>query len=123
VSLKYLYKNISYLFSGFLGRCKRSRSSFVFSLRNKDNLSPFKCPIFNHRNDKAISCFSGWGATFGNGYDLFISGNANANQHSYSDLGDTYQPPEGYQYGTPQTKALLAGSRKFTPNEIEVFRR
>jgi hypothetical protein len=54
---------------------------------------------------------------------MYISDNANSNHSSYTNLGDTYQPPEGYQYFTPQTKALLAGIYKFTPTEIEVFRR
>ena len=59
--------------------------------------------------------------SFGYGHDLVISHNANTNQRSYSNLGNTYQPPPGYQPGTPQTKALLAGSEKFKPSEIEVF--
>jgi hypothetical protein len=108
-------------FSVSLGEYKHSTSSFVFSLRNKDNLPPFKCPIYDHRKNNAIYCFSGWGAMFGCDRDLFISGNAIVNQYSYTNLGDTHQPPEGYQCGTPQTKALLAGSFMFTPTEIEVF--
>ncbi len=43
------------------------------------------------------------------------------NQDSYSNLGKTYQPPPGYEYDTPETKALLGGSEYFTPSEIEVF--
>jgi hypothetical protein len=77
--------------------------------------------FMTHRKNNAIYCFSGWGAMFGCDRDLFISGNANVNQYSYTNLGDTYQAPEGYQCGTPQTKALLAGSFMFTPTEIEVF--
>ena len=50
--------------------------------------------------------------TFGGSRDLVIYNNANTNtnQNSYSDLGYTYQPPAGYQYGTPQTMSLFAGS-------------
>ena len=100
---------------------KRSTKSFLFSLQNKDNLMHFKCPIYDHRNDGAIGCSSLWGAVFGRGYDLFISSDANKNQFSSTNLGETYRPPPGYEHGTPQTRALLAGSCNFTPTEIEVF--
>ncbi|XP_028392215.1 uncharacterized protein LOC114516827 [Dendronephthya gigantea] len=102
---------------------KHSDVSFLFSLRNKDNLKPFKCPIEVHANEKAIWCYPGFGATFGGFRDLHISGNANTTQNSLSYLGSTYQPPSGYHYGSPQTKALLAGSHRFQPTSIEVFRR
>ena len=103
------------------GQYKRSTKSFLFSLRNKDNLKPFKCPIYDHRNGYAIACFSGWGAVFGGGPDLSISSDANTNQDSLTNLGDTYRPPPGYEPGTSQTRALLAGNFEFTPTEIEVF--
>ena len=79
-------------------------------------MQPFKCPIINGKNGNAIYCDPSYGATFGGGHDL-----TNADQHSYSNLGNTYQPPAGYQYGTQQTKSLFAGSYNFTPTEIEVF--
>ena len=101
---------------------KNSEQSFLFSLRNKDNLSPFKCPIYDCKHKEAIFCCDDCGAAFGYFGDLRISDEASTNQHSFSNLGHTYQPPPGYQYGTPQTKALLAGSENFTPTEIEVFR-
>ncbi len=75
-------------------------------------------------NDKVGSgnyCDFRLGAHFGHG-DLVISSDANTKKDSSSNLGYAYQPPPGYEYGTPQTKALLAGSDQFTPSEIEVFR-
>ena len=96
--------------------------SFLFSLRNKDNVPPFKCPIYFNQNDKAIWCVPWRGARFGAGPDLHISHNANTKQYSFSNLGNTYQPPPGYDPDKPQTKALLAGSAHFQPSEIEVFR-
>ena len=104
-----------------LGQYKRSKTAFLFSLRNKDNIPPFQCPIYNLQKSRAIWCDSSWGATFGGGPDLCISDNANTNQSSYSNLGVTYQPLPGYLVGTSQIKALLAGSGNFTPTEIEVF--
>jgi hypothetical protein len=84
-------------------------------------MQPFKCPIINGQNGNAIHCGSSYGALFGGGHGLYISSNANSNQSSFSNLGATYQPPPGYQHGTQQTQALFAGSRNFTPTEIEVF--
>jgi hypothetical protein len=85
-------------------------------------MQPFKCPIINSKNGTAICCAPSYGAVFGGGHDLLIHNNANSNQSSYSNLGHTYQPPPGYQCNTQQThEALFAGSRNFTPTEIEVF--
>ena len=103
------------------GQYKSSYVSFLFSLRNPNNMQPFKCPIINGKNGNAIHCYPSHGASFGGGCDLHIANNANTNQNSYSYLGNTYQPPAGYQYGTQQTKSLFAGSYKFTPTEVEVF--
>ncbi|XP_028392016.1 uncharacterized protein LOC114516676 [Dendronephthya gigantea] len=109
------------LFMTSLRYC-HSNQSFLFSVKNKEKLHPMKCPIINGQSYQAIYREPFSGASFGNGYDLFISSNANRNQDSYSNLGYTYQPPPGYKPGTPQTRALLAGSYYFKPSEIEVFR-
>ena len=82
-------------------------------------MQPFKCPIINNGN--AIYCPPSYGAIFGAGHDLLIYNNANSNQKSYSNLGNTYELPPGYQRGTQQTRKLFAGSQSFTPTEIEVF--
>ena len=103
---------------------KCSNSSFLFSLRNEKNLPAFRCPIIEQKKDKAICCTPSRGPGFGGDYgaDLLISDNANASQSSLSNLGYTYQSPPGYQPWAAETKALLAGSYRFTPSEIEVFR-
>ena len=102
------------------GQYKSSNASFLFSLRNPNNTQPFKCPIINGKNGHAIYCNPSYGAAFGGGHDMCIYDNANSNTSSYSNLGYTYQPPPGYQYGTQQTKSF-AGSYNFTPTEVEVF--
>ena len=84
-------------------------------------MQPFKCPIIDGKNDHAIYCHPSYGPIFGGGHDLIIANNANTKQCSYSNLGDTYQPPAGYQCGTEETQSLFAGSCSFTPTEIEVF--
>ncbi|CAB4017838.1 Hypothetical predicted protein, partial [Paramuricea clavata] len=111
----------SWKVSAQCGGCKRSNLSFVFSLRNKEKLPPFKCPIKNDQIDKAIWCHPSNGANFGGG-NLYIANSANTNQMSYATcFGSVYKLPQGYQPCTPQTQSLLAGSENFTPTKIEVF--
>ena len=97
-----------------------SNVSFLFSLKNKDNVPPFKAPFYRP-NRYLFPTYSSVKPCFRFGDDLFISDNSHDNQQSYSDFGDKYQPPAGYVWGTEQAKSLLAGSFKFTPTQIEVF--
>ena len=95
----------------------------MFSLKNKDNLRPFKSLILNV-NSAAISNPL-YGALFGNGtvdsgLDLFIPGDPTSSK-CYADLGNSYKLPEGYMKGTDEARNLLAGSFWFSPSEIEVF--
>ena len=99
---------------------KQSYVSFLFSLKNKDNVPPFKSPVYkNHQH--AIHSNPGYGPSFGGGRDLHITNDSHTNQRSFTNFGNTYQPPAGYVYNSPQTKSLLAGSYNFTPTEVEVF--
>ena len=101
---------------------KYSVGCFLFSLRNKPKLPPFKCPIIEGKYDSAICCNPECGAIFGPlGPDLLISDKAYANELSCSNLGKIYQAPPGYEFGKPETQSLLAGSFNFKPDEIEVF--
>ena len=99
---------------------KQSDVSFLFSLRNKDNVPPFKSPVYKNHH-QAIWSNSSYGPTFGGGCDLHISNDSHTNQQSQTNFGHTYQPPAGYEFNTQQIQSLLAGSYKFTPTEIEVF--
>jgi len=67
----------------------------------------------------AIYRDSNYGPTFGNGWDIYIAYNANSNTNSYSDFGeyDVYSVPSGVQ----SKYTILAGTRNFTPDEVEVF--
>ncbi|XP_028402102.1 TLD domain-containing protein 1-like [Dendronephthya gigantea] len=117
-----------YVFGGFTdqswggsARYIRSTNSFLFSFRNKYNIKPFKLPVYRNHNN-AIYTNNGYGPTFGGGHDLHIRTNANANAGSYTNLGHTYKPPSGYNYGASNTRALLAGHyNNFRVNEIEVY--
>jgi hypothetical protein len=93
--------------------------SFLFSLRNNDDLAPFKAPLRGENGFWAIAPGRRYGPTFG--YDLVIHDNANSNADSRAYFGHTYQVPPGYTFKQTNTNTLLAGSYKFTPSEIEVL--
>ena len=71
------------------------------------------------RPSNAIYRSSCCGPTFGGGFDIFIANNANSNTNSYSDFGESnyYSVPSGVQ----DQYTILAGTRNFTPDEVEVF--
>ena len=92
-----------------------SSNAFIFSLRNKEGLDPFKSVVT--RAQYGIFKRSDYGPTFGGGHDIHISDNANSNTNSYTNFGHSYSVPSGVK-GTTTT---LAGTYKFTPDEVEVF--
>ena len=98
-----------------------SVNAFLFSLKNKDNLEPFKAPVIYQDIKYAFYHYSYYCPVFGRGRDLRISNNANLNTASFTNFGRTYQAPPGYTPGAANTKALLAGTYTFTPSEVEVF--
>ena len=71
------------------------------------------------RPSYAIYRSSSYGPTFGDGWDIYIANDANSNTNSYSDFGqyNTYSVPSGVQ----DPYKILAGTRNFTPDEVEVF--
>ena len=70
-------------------------NAFIFSLRNKEDLEPFKSMVT--RPSYAIYKNLGFGPTFGNGYDIYIANNANSNTNSYTNFGKHYSLPNGVQ--------------------------
>ncbi|XP_046849608.1 uncharacterized protein LOC124443123 [Xenia sp. Carnegie-2017] len=117
----------SYVFGGFASESwggntgyKRADQSFIFSLKNRDNLPPFKSKIERFKQ-YAMFTKEHTGATFGGGWDLHISDNANSNSGSLTHFGGSYKLPNGYYYDTEKANNLLAGSFYFTPDEVEVF--
>ena len=92
--------------------------SFLFGFGHGKS---FKAPLKDSNDRFAILRSSGYGPTFGGGYDLYIADNAGSNAASYTNFGRTYQAPLGYPYGAANTSSLLAGSKYFTPSEVEVL--
>ncbi|XP_046843331.1 uncharacterized protein LOC124437395 isoform X1 [Xenia sp. Carnegie-2017] len=118
---KYIFGGYSTIsWDGSSGSYGNSSSNYIFSLRNKDNLSPFRSPVYRYSHT-AIYTYPSRGPTFGGGFDFYIASNANKNTNSYTDFGHTYRPPSGYSYRSSNTRALLAGSYTFTPDEVEVY--
>ncbi len=96
---------------------KQAPGSFIFSLRNKENLGPFKAPLKNQNYVYAIYTRTDYGPTFGGGHDIRIYSNAASNTYSYTSFGHSYQPPSGVS----ARSTILAGTRNFSPSEVEVF--
>jgi len=92
-------------------------NAFIFSLRDKEGLAPFKSMV--KKPTYAIYRNSGQGPTFGHGNDIYIANNANSNTNSYTDFGqfNDYSVPSGVQ----DQFTILAGTRYFSPDEVEVF--
>lgn len=71
------------------------------------------------RPSYAIYRGSSYGPTFGAGNDIWIADNANSNTNSYTSFGDSYSVPSGVK----DRYTILAGTREFSPDEVEVFYR
>jgi hypothetical protein len=96
---------------------KNAPGSFIFSLRNKEDLSPFKAPLKDQNTPYAILAHPTFGQTFGSGHDIYISSDAASNTYSYTNVYYNYQAPSGVS----DTSTILAGTNNFQPSEIEVF--
>ena len=106
---------------------KNSSTAFLFSLVNNPGCGPktFGPPGTGRgaRNSYKYAIYScpGYGPTFGGGHDIHIASEASSNTNSHSYLGYTYNPPAGFNYGSPFATSFLAGSYNFQPVEVEVF--
>jgi hypothetical protein len=91
-----------------------SQQSFVFTLKNAVNIAPRKFKLSSR--SYAIYCSSSNGTTFGNGHDIYVADNCNADTSSYTNLG------QGYVNDTGITgNAVFTGDKYFAAKEIEVF--
>ena len=99
-------------------------NAFLFSLVNKPGWVPVKLPQTGKDSSKrrrSICDYPSYGPTFGGGHDIYISNYASSNRNSYSRLGYTYSSPSGHSYGSTFAQSFLAGSNRFTPDEVETF--
>ena len=97
--------------------------AFLFSLVNKPGWAPVKLPqtgTYSYNSNSIPDC-SSYGPSFGGGWDIAIYNYASSSSSNYANLGHTYSPPSGYNYGDTFTQTFLAGTYYFTPNEVETF--
>jgi hypothetical protein len=109
-------KHYFYVITGIYSGYKQAPGSFIFSLRNKENLPPFKAPL-KDQNGNAIYTANSYGPTFGGGHDIYISNDASSNTNSWTKFNSSYQAPSGVS----STSTILAGTHQFQPSEVEVF--
>ena len=57
------------------------------------------------------------GPTFGGGFDIHIANKAGHNVNSYTKFGHSFSAPSEVK----EKDTVLAGSLRFTPDEVEVF--
>lgn len=108
------------MIAGGSGPYRQSVNSFIFSLKNKDNVPPIKMKI--KQIETAIYDSNSYGVIFGDGpHDILIANDAGSNTQSVANLGKSYMLPTGYRYGTSTTNSFLAGSLRFKPDDTEVL--
>ena len=91
-------------------------NAFIFSLRNSENVLPFKTVVTT--KSQAICKRESNGPTFGGGHDLFVDLNLlKEPPRSYSKLGHSYKPTAA----RIELTKVLAGSFNFVLDEVEVF--
>ncbi|CAH3166210.1 unnamed protein product, partial [Porites lobata] len=115
-----------YIFGGYTskswasgsGRYQYDSKAFLFSLVNKPGWAPVK---LSHYRKYSTFFRSSYGPRFGGGHDIHISNYASSNSNSYSNLGWTYSPPSGYSVTSTFARTFLAGTYRFTADEVETF--
>ena len=115
--------SFSLFFLGTSGSYHHDSKAFLFSLVNNPGWTPLKLPQTGKHSSsrESIRYHSKLGPTFGGGYDIGIYNNARPYSNTHSNLGWTYSPPSGYSYGSTLARTFLAGTYKFTPDEVETF--
>ena len=101
--------------SNYYGGYRSTDKAFIYSLRNKEGLRSFKSMV--KIPSQAIYMHSRFGPTFGGGHNIYIADKANGNANSYAKLSSWYNPPSGVK----DSRTILAGRFRFTPDEVEVF--
>jgi len=69
-------------------------NSFLFRMSGQNNFRKLKCI----NSQKEVFHYSDRMLCFGGGHDLYISNDCSSNTKSYSDLGDSYEAPDGFKY-------------------------
>ena len=100
-------------------------NAFIFSLRNKEGVPPFKSVILVP-SVAILSSEKDAGPQFGGWSDLTLLSSWEKNRNgksSYSKLGDYsgYRVPSNVQNAIGSMYMYLAGTFRFEPDEVEAF--
>jgi FtsZ-binding cell division protein ZapB len=95
-------------------KADESLKSFLFTLKNPQNISARKFALKAKTKDEAIWCISNSGPVFTGG--ILVSDSCNVNTGSWTDLGDVYTNDTGMG-----GRIVFTGSKYFQVKEIEVF--
>ena len=103
--------------SSYNGGHRTTNKAFIYFLRNKEGLRPFKSVVKNP--SQAIYMNPSYGQACGGGHDIYIADKANGNVNSYAQIAFSYNSPSGVK----DHRTILPGSFHFTSGEVEVFYR
>jgi hypothetical protein len=67
-----------------------NQKSFVFTLKNPNNIPAKIFALKTEEKNRTIDCNSTCGPCFDHGYDIAVSDNCNASTKSFTALGDFY---------------------------------
>jgi len=114
-----------YVFGGYSdhswcpGTYQSSNEAFLFSIRCHADLPPTKMKLKPKCNHNAVYTNFSHGPCFGSGIDLVVGYNGDL-RSGYSNLGRTYELPEG-SWNTFLT-GKHGSNNKFQVSEVEVFK-
>ena len=102
-------------FSESSGGYSATSEAFIFSLNNNEGLAPFVSKVKKKYSGVAIYRDSYYGPNFA--HYVYIADNADSNDNSRAVLWKRYSVPPAVQ----NRDTVLAGTRRFSPDEVEVF--
>ena len=89
----------------------------MFSLRNKENIPPFKAPLKDKTLEKQFAPNPVMDQRLEEVMICEIFNKADTNTYSWKNFNVDYQAPPGVS----EAKTILAGIAEFSPSEVEVF--
>ncbi|XP_078344750.1 uncharacterized protein LOC144630294 [Oculina patagonica] len=97
-----------------------SDKAFIFSLKNSRGLPSFKMDLKNNKFDMAAKQQSQFGPIFGDD-DIVIHNSARSTAESSTNLDKSYEFPSALSLTSAERDNLLAGTKYFLVDDLEVF--
>ncbi len=125
-TISIIKSNLDYVFGGYASSAWNSSGGFIndpnaflFSLRRAG--VSFKDKFTIKQTEYALQGNSGYGPTFGYGYDIYICNQSNTKMGSYCNFGYSYNLPDGYTYNGNARDFLAGNYNQWKTTEIEVY--